>query len=242
MTPPTISLQDHYDYDYDELDIFPTGLTPDLNWINLDIPVPIPLSTPGAGACPTDLARFNVLNLSVPDGSWNTNMYESSRSASSTPTPTATSTPGPHASDAQIPPKRPSISTSTSSPPTPDLNGNPSESEILDDVFQFIATVPETTASSPDADTQQHPLHPKSTSSAPSPEPASKTPGTGRVTKRQLNTEAARRYRQRKVDRMNQLEEELEMVKREREQLRMKVSKLVGETEGLKRLLDLRRE
>jgi DNA-binding FrmR family transcriptional regulator len=37
---------------------------------------------------------------------------------------------------------------------------------------------------------------------------------------------------------MNQLEEELELVKKERDELRMRVSKLDGETEGLKRLLD----
>ncbi|KAL3446871.1 hypothetical protein BJX65DRAFT_278177 [Aspergillus insuetus] len=60
------------------------------------------------------------------------------------------------------------------------------------------------------------------------------------VSKRQLNTEAARRYRQRKVDRMNQLEEELELIKKERDELRMCVSKLAGEAEGLKRLLDVK--
>jgi hypothetical protein len=37
---------------------------------------------------------------------------------------------------------------------------------------------------------------------------------------------------------MNQLEEELELVKKERDELRIRVSKLDGETEGLKMLLD----
>ncbi|KAL4955931.1 hypothetical protein BDW69DRAFT_182108 [Aspergillus filifer] len=58
-----------------------------------------------------------------------------------------------------------------------------------------------------------------------------------RITKRQLNTMAARRYRQRRLDRMTQLEEELEAVKRERDELKMRVSKLEGETEALRTML-----
>ncbi|KAL2828624.1 hypothetical protein BJY01DRAFT_255279 [Aspergillus pseudoustus] len=58
-----------------------------------------------------------------------------------------------------------------------------------------------------------------------------------RVSKRQLNTMAARRYRQRRLDRMTQLEEELEAVKRERDELRMRVSKLEGETDALRSML-----
>lgn len=60
---------------------------------------------------------------------------------------------------------------------------------------------------------------------------------SNRVSKRQLNTMAARRYRQRRVDRMNQLEAELEQVKRERDELKMRVSKLEGETDALRGLL-----
>ncbi|KAI9926061.1 hypothetical protein MW887_004520 [Aspergillus wentii] len=59
-----------------------------------------------------------------------------------------------------------------------------------------------------------------------------------RVSKRQMNTMAARRYRQRKVDRMSELEAELESVKRERDELRMRVSKLEGETEALRGLVE----
>ena len=65
--------------------------------------------------------------------------------------------------------------------------------------------------------------------------PPKETPN--RVLKRQLNTLAARRYRQRRVDRMNELEAELEKVKRERDELKMRVSKLEGETEALRALL-----
>lgn len=62
---------------------------------------------------------------------------------------------------------------------------------------------------------------------------AAKEPPT-KVSKRQLNTLAARRYRQRKLDRVNELEAELAAVKRERDELRMRVSKLEGETEALR--------
>ncbi|PWY93422.1 hypothetical protein BO94DRAFT_572873 [Aspergillus sclerotioniger CBS 115572] len=58
-----------------------------------------------------------------------------------------------------------------------------------------------------------------------------------RVKKRELNTMAARRYRQRRLDRMNQLEEELEAIKRERDELKMRVSKLEGETEALRSMV-----
>jgi cell division protein FtsB len=58
-----------------------------------------------------------------------------------------------------------------------------------------------------------------------------------RITKRQLNTLAARRYRQRKLDKVAQLEEELAAVKRERDELKMRVSKLEGETEALRSMV-----
>ncbi|KAJ5371113.1 uncharacterized protein N7496_007205 [Penicillium cataractarum] len=60
---------------------------------------------------------------------------------------------------------------------------------------------------------------------------------SSRVEKRRMNTLAARRCRQRRVDRMKSLEDELEAMRRERDELRLKVSKLEGETEALKGLL-----
>ncbi|KAJ5098175.1 hypothetical protein N7532_005176, partial [Penicillium argentinense] len=60
---------------------------------------------------------------------------------------------------------------------------------------------------------------------------------SSRVEKRRLNTLAARRCRQRRVDRMKSLEDELKSVRRERDELRLKVSKLEGETDALKGLL-----
>lgn len=62
-------------------------------------------------------------------------------------------------------------------------------------------------------------------------------PGLSRVEKRQLNTMAARRYRQRRVDQVSQLEAELKKVKEERDALKMRVSKLEGETDALRSLV-----
>ncbi|KAJ5893751.1 hypothetical protein N7495_005442 [Penicillium taxi] len=60
---------------------------------------------------------------------------------------------------------------------------------------------------------------------------------SSRVEKRKLNTLAARRCRQRRVDRMKSLEEELENVRRERDELKLEVSRLKGETEAMRGLL-----
>ena len=64
-------------------------------------------------------------------------------------------------------------------------------------------------------------------------------PKPSRVEKRESNTLAARRYRQRRVDQVNNLEVELEKVKQERDELRIRVSKLEGETDGSTTLVDV---
>ncbi|KAL2830582.1 hypothetical protein BDW59DRAFT_158493 [Aspergillus cavernicola] len=205
-TAPIFSPQDltnDYDYDHDDIDLFPTGLTPDLSWIDLPI----------SGPCPTDLDALNhVLNLSVLDSAvWN--KYETSTSVSSSSMHTATPTQSRSTTHSAT------RSQSRSLSPNPARTA-PQEPNAIPDVIQFINC-------GPDLEGEKNP----EIGSNP----------IGRVTKRQLNTKAACRYRQRKVDRMNQLEEELELVKSDRDQLRMRVSNLAGETEGLKRLLDLRK-
>lgn len=65
----------------------------------------------------------------------------------------------------------------------------------------------------------------------------SSKPKPSRIEKRESNTLAARRYRQRRVDQMKNLEMELEKIKRERDELRIRVSKLEGETEALRSLV-----
>ncbi|KAF7881367.1 uncharacterized protein EAF01_011878 [Botrytis porri] len=92
--------------------------------------------------------------------------------------------------------------------------------------------------------------NPKSTSSPthssppspPSPSPKTQTPTSSsstisRVEKRKLNTLAARRYRQKRVDQMSSLEAALKEVERERDALKVRVAKLEGETDILKSLL-----
>ncbi|KAL6235845.1 hypothetical protein BDW75DRAFT_239814 [Aspergillus navahoensis] len=263
-TAPSLSPTDYeYGFDYDDLDfdIFPTGLDPDFNLVSFgldidsDVDVDLPNTSAGAGAGAGALSipslnKIDALNpLNFPT---HTHGSSASRPASSTSTLTLAATP--------LPPLRPHPHLFLPFPPQ-----SPGKIQLasrqsplpIEDVFQFINCLPDpegssssSSLSSPSAPkptlsstSKQYNLRPKLTTAPPSPgasgEEQSTRTGTNRVTKRQLNTEAARRYRQRKIDRMNQLEEELEIIKAERDQLKMKVSKLVGETEGLKRLLDL---
>ncbi|KAG0650271.1 hypothetical protein D0Z07_3063 [Hyphodiscus hymeniophilus] len=75
---------------------------------------------------------------------------------------------------------------------------------------------------------------------------ASKTPSksshsakpSDKVTKRTLNTLAARRYRQKRVDQMSELETVLKGTQSERDELKVRVARLEGELEALKGLLE----
>jgi len=62
-----------------------------------------------------------------------------------------------------------------------------------------------------------------------------------RVQKRQLNTLAARRYRQKRLDQVSSLEAELAEVKRERDEFRARVAKLEGGMAVLQGLLEGRK-
>ena len=68
-------------------------------------------------------------------------------------------------------------------------------------------------------------------SSPPAHDPSSK------VQKRTLNTLAARRYRQKRVDQMSSLEAALKQSEKEKEELAMRVARLEGEVEVLRGLL-----
>jgi len=61
--------------------------------------------------------------------------------------------------------------------------------------------------------------------------------GTERARKRQRNTEAARRYRQRKVDRVTELEEALAGVSKERDELRLRLARAEAEAEVLRGMM-----
>jgi hypothetical protein len=58
-----------------------------------------------------------------------------------------------------------------------------------------------------------------------------------RVEKRKQNTLAARRYRQKRVDQMTGLESALKETQSERDDLKVRVARLEGEVETLRRLL-----
>ena len=58
-----------------------------------------------------------------------------------------------------------------------------------------------------------------------------------KVTKRTMNTLAARRYRQKRVDQMSDLETALKETQSEREELKVRVARLEGELDALKSLL-----
>ncbi|OQE13769.1 hypothetical protein PENFLA_c043G03705 [Penicillium flavigenum] len=80
---------------------------------------------------------------------------------------------------------------------------------------------------------------PTTSSSASSSPSESSKDSSDRASKTRLNTLAARRYRQRRVDRTHELEAELDAIKKERDALKIRVSKLEGETNALKGLLEL---
>jgi hypothetical protein len=62
-------------------------------------------------------------------------------------------------------------------------------------------------------------------------------PVSSAIKKRTLNTLAARRYRQRRVDQVTNLEEMLKETKEERDSLKEKVARLEGELDVLRRLV-----
>ncbi|KAI7553925.1 hypothetical protein KC331_g901 [Hortaea werneckii] len=70
-----------------------------------------------------------------------------------------------------------------------------------------------------------------------SPDSSATMSTTKRSRKRQRNTEAARRYRQRKVDRTAELEEALAAVSKERDELRLKLARSEAEAEVLRRMV-----
>lgn len=77
----------------------------------------------------------------------------------------------------------------------------------------------------------------KSSPESASLQPESSSSSLSRVEKRRANTLAARRYRQKRLDRVAELEAALEETQRERDALKVRVAKLEGETEVLKGLV-----
>lgn len=67
--------------------------------------------------------------------------------------------------------------------------------------------------------------------------PGSNSPSSCRIEKRKANTLAARRYRQKRLDRVAELESALEATRLERDTLKVQVAKLQGETQVLRALV-----
>lgn len=67
--------------------------------------------------------------------------------------------------------------------------------------------------------------------------PGSSSASSSRVEKRTANTLAARRYRQKRLDKVAELESALEATQLERDTLKVQVAKLQGENEVLKDLV-----
>ncbi|TLS21133.1 uncharacterized protein PpBr36_10581 [Pyricularia pennisetigena] len=87
--------------------------------------------------------------------------------------------------------------------------------------------------------------HTKAANSSPlsrglsSPEEASQQESESVVRKRERNTAAARRYRQKRLDRIKELEDELSKVTADRDELRLKLARQEAETATLRDLLTL---
>ncbi|GKT71488.1 BZIP transcription factor [Colletotrichum tofieldiae] len=63
------------------------------------------------------------------------------------------------------------------------------------------------------------------------------TPHADKILRRQRNTIAARKYRQKKVDRIDELESLLKEMTRERDDLRIRLARQEAETEALKSIM-----
>jgi len=106
-------------------------------------------------------------------------------------------------------------------------------------MFSTAISTDQSSPSSSNPKSTSSPTH-SSPNSPPSPKiqtPTSSSSTISRVEKRKLNTLAARRYRQKRVDQMSSLEAALKEVERERDALKVRVAKLEGETDILKSLL-----
>lgn len=101
-------------------------------------------------------------------------------------------------------------------------NDSPQNRLLEDDFLSFDAADPVTSSSS------KPPTNRTSSSS---------DNNSSRIKKRTLNTLAARRYRQKRVDQMAGLEITLKETETERDELKIKVARLEAEVEVLRRLV-----
>ena len=60
------------------------------------------------------------------------------------------------------------------------------------------------------------------------------------MVKRQRNNMAAKKYRQKKIDRIQELEEDVEKARRERDELKIRLARQEAETEALREMLKMK--
>lgn len=114
---------------------------------------------------------------------------------------------------------------------------------LQNDINDILNTSTTTTSTSPQHPTAvpsstHHPqTSPRTSPTSCSSSPSTSTPASSRIHKRTLNTLAARRYRQKRLDQMQDLETKLKESESEKELLRQRVARLEGEVAVLKGLL-----
>jgi hypothetical protein len=102
--------------------------------------------------------------------------------------------------------------------------------------LQTTAKSPSPFAQSISPDSPAHIPTAKSTTSPGSTMSTTQPPSA--IRKRKLNTLAARRYRQKRVDQVTELETALKNTQRERDDLSVRVARLEGELGALRQMLD----
>ncbi|KAI2615076.1 hypothetical protein GGR54DRAFT_613971 [Hypoxylon sp. NC1633] len=82
---------------------------------------------------------------------------------------------------------------------------------------------------------------PESSSQSYTPKTQERSPPVDQVTalKRQRNNVAARKYRQKRIDRISELESELRDIKQERDDLRIRLARQEAEAAALRSMLQL---
>lgn len=139
---------------------------------------------------------------------------------------------------------------------TPELNTNPSPPSFHDPIFTHTYshnshTPQHSQTSQPSTSSSTSPS--TSTSNTPPSAPEPKTGAGSRkrpredddsdaALKRHRNTLAARKYRQKRLDRIKELEDALEDMTKDRDELRIKLARQEAETEALKSMMKLRVE
>lgn len=138
---------------------------------------------------------------------------------------------------------------------TPDLNANPSPPSFHDPIFTHThshnSQTPQHSQTSQPSTSTTSPS--TSTSATPPSAPAPKSDAGSRkrprededsdaAIKRQRNTLAARKYRQKRLDRIKELEDALEDMTRDRDDLRIKLARQEAETDALKSMMKMRVE